>query len=161
MSTEDLEAARAVAFRFIGYAARSRSEMEKRLEREAYAPDVIAAVVAECEAAGWVDDEKFAKDWIDDRADRKKYGKTRLKMELQRKGIDKDTLTEALDAVGEEDELARCRAAAQTKWKPDVYALLDRKEQQAEKQKITNFLMRRGFNWSTIKQVLAELAPNE
>ena len=44
MNAEDLEAARAVAFRFIGYAARSRSEMEKRLEREEYAPDIIAAV---------------------------------------------------------------------------------------------------------------------
>ena len=36
MNAEDLEAARGVAFRYIGYAARSRSELEKRLEREEY-----------------------------------------------------------------------------------------------------------------------------
>ena len=157
----DIESARGVAYRFIGYAARSRSEMEKRLEREEFAPDVIAAVIAECEAAGWIDDAKFANDWIADRADRKKFGKTRLKMELQRKGIDKDTVSEALDKMDDDAELLRARGAAQAKWKPDVFALLDRNEKQAEKQKLANFLMRRGFAWSTIKQVLAELMANE
>ena len=52
-----------------------------------------------------MDDTKFAHDWIADRADRKKYGKTRLKMELQRKGIDKETVGEALDKIDDEDEL--------------------------------------------------------
>ena len=161
MNAEDLEAARGVAFRYIGYAARSRSELEKRLEREEYEPDIVQAVIAECEGAGWVDDQKFAGDWIADRADRKMYGKTRLKMELQRKGIDKDTLLEALDKVDDEGELKRALAAIQTKWKPDVYGMMDRREQQAEKQKLSGFLMRRGFNWATIKQVFAQLMPND
>ena len=153
-----IEEARVVAYRFIGYAARSRSEIEKRLERDEFTPEVIAAIVAECEAQGWIDDTKFAGDWIADRADRKKYGKTRLKMELQRKGIDKDTLNEALDKVDDEDELKRALAAAQSKWRPETFFSLPRDAQQAEKQKLSNFLMRRGFTWTTIKKVLAELA---
>ena len=157
----DLEAARGVAFRFIGYAARSRNEIVHRLERDEFTPEVITAVLTECETNGWVDDEKFAKDWIADRADRKQYGKTRLKMELQRKGIDKETLTEAIEAVDDDDERKRALAAAQTKWRPDRVLGLSWAEKQAEKQKLTNFLMRRGFVWSTIKQVLTELMPNE
>ena len=118
-------------------------------------------MIAECEGAGWVDDEKFAGDWIADRADRKMYGKSRLRMELQRKGIDKDTLTEALDKVDDDSERRRALAAIQVKWKPDIYGMMDRREQQAEKQKLSGFLMRRGFNWTTIKQVFAELMPND
>ncbi len=158
---DTMEEARAVAYRFLGYAARSRSEIEKRLERDEFTPEIIAAILAECEAQGWVDDTKFAGDWIADRADRKKYGKTRLKMELQRKGIDKETLNEALDKVDDEDEFKRALAAAQSKWRPDTFFGLPRDAQQAEKQRLSNFLMRRGFTWATIKQVLAELAPRD
>ena len=139
MKAEGLEAARAVAYRYIGYAARSRREIEKRLERDEFTPDIIQAILAECEAQGWVDDTKFAGDWIADRADRKKYGKTRLKMELQRKGIDKDTLNEALDKVDDEDELKRALAAAQSKWRPDTFFGLPREAQQAEKTKNIQF----------------------
>ena len=55
-----LEAARAVAFRYLGYAARSQAEIERRLIKAEFTPDVIATVVAEMTAQGFLDDEKFA-----------------------------------------------------------------------------------------------------
>lgn len=160
MDAETLEAARAVAFRFLGYAARSRNEIERRLEREGIAPDVIAAVVEEFTALGWLDDTKFAQAWVEDRADRKRYGRQRLKMELLRKGIDKETLDGALGAVDEEAELARARAAVGQRWSRDRFQLLERTDAAAEKKRCSDFLQRRGFGWSIITKVLAELVEN-
>ncbi len=152
---DDLEAARVVAFRFLGYAARSRSEMQRRLERDEFAPAVIEAVLAEVVARGWVDDAQFALRWVEDRADRKKYGRGRLAAELRRKGVDKDEVTAALDTVAEEDELERARQAAASKWKLESDDP-DRMAMQAEKKRVASFLQRRGFGWRIITQVLAE-----
>lgn len=157
----DLEAARAVAFRYLGYAARSQAEIERRLTRDEFAPEVIAAVIAEFTAEGWLDDAKFAQDWLADRADRKKYGKGRLAAELRRKGVDREALDTALEAVDEEAELERARAAARQKWRAESFIGLDRSAIQSEKKRCADFLLRRGFAWPIITQVLRELLTNQ
>lgn len=161
MDQTALEAARRVAFRFLGYAARSRAEIEARLERDGFAPEITAAVIAELEARNYLNDAQFARDWIQDRADRKKYGRTRLAAELQRKGVDRETVQEALESVDDAAELRRALDLGRAKWPsalpPDAdYALL-----QAEQRKISAFLQRRGFSWNIITQVLAELMANQ
>ena len=161
MEGETLEAARVVAFRFLGYSARSRSEMQKRLERDGFPEEVIAAVLAECKARGWIDDEKFARDWIADRADRKGYGRTRLAAELRNRGVDPETVGEAMEAVDDDAELARAVAAARPKWPAARLADLDFSALQAEKRRLANFLQRRGFNWRIIGQVFAILMENQ
>ncbi len=160
MKPNDLEAARGVALRFLGYSARSRSEMQKRLERDEFAPEIIAAVLAELEARNWVNDAQFAHAWVEDRADRKKYGKGRLAAELRRKGVDKEEVTAAIETVEEADELARARSAAAARWKLSAEET-DREAIQAEKRRIASFLQRRGFGWGIITQVLAEHAANQ
>ena len=161
MDTEALEAAKAIAFRYFGYAARSQQEIVRRLEKAEFAPEIIAHVVADMTARGWLDDEAFAQAWVADRADRKRYGKARLAQELQRKGVAKETVQETLGAVDEDAELQRGLNAARTKWKPNTFALLDRSEQQTEKNRLAQFLQRRGFGWDIIKKVLAELMANQ
>jgi regulatory protein len=160
MQPNNLEAARAVALRFLGYSARSRSEMQKRLEKDEFAPEIIAAVLAELEARNWVNDAQFARDWVEDRAERKKYGKGRLAAELRRKGVDKDEVTAALDTVEDADELARARSAAASRWKL-IEDETDREALQSEKRRVAAFLQRRGFGWAIITQVLAERAANQ
>ena len=159
MQPNNLEAARAVALRFLGYSARSRSEMQKRLERDEFAPEIIATVLAELEARNWVNDAQFARDWVEDRAERKKYGRGRLAAELRRKGVDKDEVTAALDTVEDADELARASAAAASRWKLSADET-DREAIQAEKRRVGAFLQRRGFGWGIITQVLAERMAN-
>lgn len=159
MDSNAVEAARVVALRFLGYSARSRSEMERRLERDGFTAEVVAAVLGEMEAHNWVNDAQFAREWVEDRADRKQYGKSRLAAELRRKGIDKEEVEAALSTVEEADELARARAAAATRWKVSRQET-DREVLQAEKRRVAGFLQRRGFQWGIITKVLAEYAPN-
>jgi regulatory protein len=156
-NTEPLEAARRVALRYLGYAARTRKEIEERLEKAAFAPEVIAAVVSEMESRGWLDDTHFARAWVEDRADRKRYGKTRLAAELRRKGVDKETIAETLETIEEADELARALTAAQTRLRSERLAEADPAALQTEKRRLSDFLLRRGFSHSIIRQVFSRL----
>lgn len=159
MDKSALEAARNVALRFLGHSARSEAEIERRLAKDEYAPEIIAAVIAECRERGWLDDAQFARDWVEDRADRKLYGRGRLKAELRNRGVDRDSVDAALDTIDNEAELVRARAAAAQKWRGDALAKADRETLQAEKRKLAGFLQRRGFSWQIITQVLAECVP--
>lgn len=156
----DIEAARVVAFRFLGYSARSRAEIEKRLERDEFPPEIITQVLGEMEASGYLNDTKFAQDWVEDRAERKRYGRTRLASELNRKGIDSETIHQALDTVDEESEFRRALRAAEAKWDTETLQRLEFLDRQTEKRRIAGFLQRRGFSWQTITQVLTVLMEN-
>lgn len=157
----DVEAARGIAFRFLGYSARSRAEIQKRLERDEFPDEIITQVIGELEAAGYLNDTKFAQDWVEDRADRKRYGRTRLAAELSRKGVDRESIHEALAGIDEEAEFSRALRAAEAKWSPETLQTLDFMTLQAEKKRIANFLQRRGFPWQTITKVLAALMENK
>jgi regulatory protein len=116
MDSSELEAARAAAFRFIGYAARSSCEVERRLTRGGVSAEAMEQVLADLKQAGLIDDRQFASDWIDDRADRMRYGKKRLTAELMRRGIDGDTIKEAVSGISEEDEVRRAADLVHKKW---------------------------------------------
>lgn len=161
MKNLDIEAARVVAFRFLGYAARTRSEIEQRLLKDEFPPSIVAQMLGELEGMGYLDDADFARHWVEDRADRKRYGRTRLAAELNRKGIDRVTASEALDAIEEEDEVRRAAQAAATRWTPESLKLLDTVTLMKEKNRISGFLMRRGFSWQTIKKVLDVMMEND
>jgi regulatory protein len=156
----DMEMARIVAYRYLGVSARSQKEIERRLERAGFLPEIIEAVVTELTAQNWLNDEQFAQDWVADRADRKRYGKRRLQQELTGKGVEKDTIVETLQAVNEDDELRRALEAARSKTRSLDMNALSADEWAAEKRRLMGFLQRRGFSFSTIKEVFAALKAN-
>jgi regulatory protein len=160
MEQDEFEAARQIALRFLAYAPRSRAEIEKRLAKAGIGPDRIAAVLAELEAQNWINDAQFAQDWIADRADRKRYGRTRLAAELRNRGVDREALQAALEGIDDEAELRRARAAAHPRWPAESLANAETAVLQKEKHRLATFLQRRGFSWRIIEQVLSELASN-
>lgn len=160
MKRLDLEAARVVAFHFLGYSARTRSEIEQRLLRDEFPPTIIAEMLRELETLGYLDDTGFARRWIEDRADRKQYGRIRLAAELNRKGIDRETASEALEAIEEDDEVRRAMEAASHRWAPEDLQSLVGTALLKEKNRISGFLSRRGFGWQTIKKVLDGMMEN-
>ncbi len=160
MKRLDIETARAVAFRYLGYSARTRAEIEQRLLRDEFPGDIVAKVVDELHASGYLDDTAYARQWVEDRADRKRYGRVRLAAELNRKGIGRETASEALSGIEEDDEFRRAFQAAASRWAAEDPLALDWQLLQKEKSRISGFLMRRGFTWQTIKKVLDSLTEN-
>jgi len=89
--------------------ARSRHELTARLARRNVPEDVASRLLDRFEEVGLIDDEAFARSWVDSRQRTRGLAKRALAQELRRKGIADETAREVLAEVdpGEEEQVAR------------------------------------------------------
>lgn len=118
-------------------------------------PDEVSAEVLDRYAElGLVNDQDFAHSWVESRQLRRTLSKRALSQELTRKGIDPETVSEAVDEVDDEAELAAARELASRKLRG-----LARYEPHVQHRRLTGALARRGFPSSVVRQVLGEVQP--
>lgn len=93
---------------------------------------------------GYIDDEKFALFWVENRNLRKGASRRKLQAELQAKGVDKDIIDRYLAGSerSDEDELQKIIAKKRYRYSDD--------------QKFMHYLARQGFSYDDIKQALAQ-----
>lgn len=125
---------------------RQRSEWEVRdyLKRKDYDLDTIEKTVDRLKKASYVHDAKFAESWIRNRRLLKSTSKRKLFTELKQKRVDESVINSAL----EEDETDEIQILRE---------LVEKKRQQSryqDDQKLIAFLLRQGFDYEQIKEVL-------
>ena len=123
---------------------------DKLLEK--FEPETVEPCIVKLKEYSFVNDPEFARMWVSSRGQGRSA--KALSFELQRKGIDKLTIEEALEGVGKESELEAALALVKSKPK---YRGLDRNEAY---QKVGGFLSRRGYNYDIIKKVIDEISTN-
>lgn len=121
----------------------SRAELRAKLLAEAE-PAEIDQLLDYLEEKQWLSDERFAEAWIRQRG--LKYGRQRLRYELQQKGVAAELITESLDRYLE-DELTQARSVWEKKYGKKATSY-------EEKAKQIRFLQYRGYGWDIIHQVL-------
>jgi regulatory protein len=89
--------------------ARSRHELAERLARRNVPDDVAGRLLDRFEEVGLVDDEAFARSWVDTRQRTRGLARRALAQELRRKGVADETAREVLAEVdpAAEEEAAR------------------------------------------------------
>jgi regulatory protein len=137
------------AAHFLGYRPRSTAEVRRNLVEKEYPPEVIDAAIERITAMGYLDDEAFARYWVQNRGEFKPRSHRALRQELRQKGLASAVIDTALDNLSEAD-LAYKAALSQTR----RLKRLSRKEFHA---KIASFLQRRGFSYSTAQEVIQRL----
>lgn len=103
------QVARAILLDQLTGRARSRAELAERLQRR-NVPDAVATrLLDRFEEVGLVDDEAFARMWVESRQRSRGLARRALAQELRRKGVADDTAHGVLDDVdpAEEEEAAR------------------------------------------------------
>ena len=130
----------------------TKSEIERRLEREGFSVDAIETSIAELIRSGHIRDRKYAENWIVRRQKSNPRGKTLLKHELIDKGIDKETAEQVVATVETEDETKVALQIAQKRVKQ--YKRLPR---HVAKRRLHGFLARRGFGADIVQQVLEQI----
>ncbi|ASK67215.1 hypothetical protein CFK39_13255 [Brachybacterium avium] len=94
--------------RLLASRRRSFGEMQERL-RQREVPGAIAhEAMARIDRAGLVDDETFAREWVQQRRELRSLGDEALRRELESKRVDARWIDAALDG-GDADEEQRCR----------------------------------------------------
>lgn len=135
------------AVQFIAHRPRSRWEVRRRLLRHQVVVDVAEAVLGRLEAEGLVDDEEFARAWVENREQFRPRSHALLRSELRAKGVEDHAIEVTLADVREEES---CRRAAVLVARR--YADL-RDEPLADK--LIGYLRRRGFTWELSQEAVA------
>ncbi|MYB94514.1 hypothetical protein F4054_21700 [Candidatus Poribacteria bacterium] len=130
----------------------TKSEIERKLEREGFSTDAIETSIAELIRSGHIRDRKYAENWIVRRQKSNPRGKTLLKRELVDKGIDRETAEQVIATVETEDETKVALEIAQKRAKQ-----YKRLPTHVAKRRLHGFLARRGFGSDVVRQVLEQI----
>jgi regulatory protein len=93
---DDPEVVLDAAARFLEVRSRSVEEVRRHLIAKAYRPELVEAAIVRLLAGGMLDDEAFARAWIESRDRARPRGEQVLRLELARKGIDRETVAALL-----------------------------------------------------------------
>ena len=130
----------------------TKSEIERRLEREGFSARSIGTSIEELIRSGHIRDRKYAENWIVRRQKSNPRGKTLLKHELVDKGIDRETAEQVVATVETEDEAEVALQIAQKRVKQ-----YKRLPAHVAKRRLHGFLARRGFGSDVVRQVLEQI----
>ena len=136
------------ALRLLASREQSRSELEKKLKPFEEAPGQIAQVLDELQTKDFISETRVIESVINRR--QAKMGVSRIKRELQGKGLDADTVADAMDGL-KATELERAREV----WRKKFDSKTNAGNSPADKAKQMRFLAARGFGADAIRRVLS------
>ena len=136
------------ALRLLSAREQSRAELERKLGAHEEVPGQLAAVLDELEAKDFISPARVIESVINRR--QAKMGASRIKRELQGKGLDADTVAEAMDGL-KATELERAREV----WRKKFDSKTDAGTTSADQAKQMRFLAARGFGSDVIRRVVS------
>ena len=150
--TDSLEAAKEYAFLLLKFRLRSAKELEERLKKKKFNPEIIKEVISFLKEKKFLDDVLFAKGWIQSRIKRP-LGIRKIKQELNIKGIDKEIIESNIRELKEDySEEGIVRELAQERLNK-----LKGIEPRAAQRRVYAYLIRRGFSPEIIIDVINNL----
>jgi len=147
---DDLERAFQSAANFIQYRIRSEAEVEQNLKKKGFTEPIINNTVNRLKEAGMVNDEEFARQWVEIRITSKPRSRRLLEYELRQKKVDHLEIQQAIASIP--DELTLAVQAARKKL-PQFNNL----EKDVFNRKVSSYLLRKGFSYEVIRKAIGEL----
>lgn len=125
---------------------RSVWEVEQYLRRKKCSPTLSQEILNKLSKLDMLNDEAFAKSWVNNRRLLRPTSRRRLLQELHAKHVNEDIARQAIENEAIDERVA-------------LVALIARKKKQAryqDKQKLMQYLAGQGFNYGDIKAALEE-----
>ena len=143
--------------RYLKFRDRSKKEIRDYLHSKKAPSEIIEKIISYCIDHNFINDERFAADWVHARSTYRLKSKKIIKLELIKKGIDPETIEKALGSQEESNESNDLNLAKKlVQLRINRYINASRQEIY---QKLGGFLSRRGFSWEIVKQAIdSELA---
>ena len=137
------------ALLFLGYRARSESEIRQNLRKHEIPETVIEETLERLRKDGLANDDQFASAWVENRSTFRPRSRRMMALELRQKGLDDESMKSALETV--DDEALAYEAAL--KRAPRLKSL----EWSEFRKKLSDFLARRGFPYSVVAPVVTRV----
>jgi regulatory protein len=154
------------ALHFLSYRPRSAAEVRQNLNKHNVPEPLIAATLERLQRNGLVNDNAFARAWVENRSEFHPRSKSALRMELRRKGLSDEAIQSALEEGADEETLAldaarkyarRLTVRTGAGAAPSVSEGRSSLERAEFRTKLSGFLARRGFSYSTIVPVVSQI----
>ena len=137
------------ALLFLSYRARSEKEIRQNLKKHEYPEDVIEHTLTRLRENRLANDNEFAQAWVENRNTFRPRSRRALTMELRQKGLDEETVKQAVSEVDEEalayeTALKRAPRLASLEWSEF-------------RRKLSEHLARRGFPYSVVTSTVTRI----
>ena len=155
-SAEPRGTAYEAAVRYLGPRPRSVGEIRRHLHTKRFDEPAIDQALDQLRAQRYVDDEAFARYWVEQRDTHRPRGERAIVSELMQKGIARDVIDLVIGDRAPDAEVKRAREAIRrpiTRWM--TLSDIERKR------KIHQYLAQRGFSYDVIEEVLSRPGPAE
>jgi regulatory protein len=175
VTVEALQRALGVALAYVNRRERTVAEVRQRLERDEHNPSVVADALETLIEQHLLDDERYARLFVQDKRMLEGWGEERIRRALGARGIARDLIDEALaaeDASIAEDTITAedpsnggdPSAAAGSSELDRALAVLRRRlpgppRDRRERDRAFAMLRRRGYSADVAEQALAQFAP--
>lgn len=103
--------------------------------------ETMEEIVNRLIAKGYLNDEKFAEYYVENRFVKKGISKKRLKMELMKKGIDSKIIENVLESGVRNDE-------------EEIKKIIAKKRNKYDDEKLIAYLVRQGFSYDLVKDLV-------
>lgn len=142
-----LKRAKLRAMHLLNDMARTESQLRDKLKQGGYPDEITEAAISYVKSFGYINDEAYIRNFIDSR--REKKSRREIYALLRQKGVDMERAEEILEEMYEEhsEKAAILELLRKKNWD---FACTDPKK----KQKIYGYLVRKGFRYEDIRQVI-------
>ena len=134
------------------FADNTEKSLRIKLEKKGFDEEAINAAVDKLKSAGLINDARLMRSFTEYLADKKLYGKARIKLELQKKGFDKELISDEFnECISDTDFSENCVKLLKKK------RLADKIRDSKTARKVTAFLSRYGYGYAEIKYAYTRL----
>lgn len=147
---DQIEAAFQTALTFIAYKPRTVFDVRKKLSNGGYPGQIVETILEKLLEKDYLNDKQYAENWIENKSINKPRSKKLIRLELRQKNIDQEIIDDAVSQMDSEDKLA-VRAAEK------YHKRLSNFDEEIFKRRLTGYLSRRGFSYSTTKPIVNEM----
>jgi regulatory protein len=145
------------AFYLLSRRLHSSSELKTKLRQKYHHSDYIDEIISDLAEKKYLDDEKFAAEFIEEKGKSKLWGNNKIKMELRKRGIKSSVIDDNLLESHQDNTSEILKKAAEKK----LRILQNRNLPEDKlKQKLITYLLGKGFNYDEIKSRITILLSN-
>lgn len=150
------EAARQICLRLLAAAPRTRSQLAKELRRRNVPEEISEPILGRFAEVGLIDDEAFARAWVESRHHGRGLARRALAAELRQRGVPAESVRDAVGGLDPQDELATARRLVGKK-----LAASRGKPMPARVRQLAGMLARKGYPPGLAFQVVREALEQE
>ncbi len=140
------------AVRFLGYRPRSRAEVRRHLDEAGIDPELVDATLGRLTEQGYLNDTEFARFWVENRQQFRPKGAQALRQELRQRGVEGAVIDPVLAGIDQTESAYEAGSGRALR-----LAALAQADPVAFRRKLSDFLLRRGFEYEVVREVVARL----